>query len=525
MSKINYGGRHAAHRPVDRAPLRALMAPAMLAAAGLLVGACSGAARAPAATSGELPGKPDLALTYIETSTGIEVSWSAPDSEGPITGYDVRWRLLEDEWNTTSGLAGNTTSYAIDDLTAGREYLIQVRASSSFGSGDWSDALVYDPEKDSLFRAVSVAADDSGVAGGGPSTSTHAEGTEGDDYIYVDTDSEYYDHDYSIDGLGGDDWISSGSGNDQLRGGAGNDALFGRAGDDTLDGGTGNDYLSGVSGNDILRGGSGSDDLDGGPGADRLYGGDGDDRLEADYYDRGAGDDTLDGGAGADRFVFGYGDDADTIRDFSFVDDVIDLRWIRTLTSFDEVQQKVTADGDATVIDLTTYRGGTIRLDGVDPTDLDADNFELPFWLFGDESDNTLIGERPTNNIDGLGGNDTIVGGGFDDRIVGGSGDDTLTGGYGNDTFTFAAGHGNDTITDFAIERWPSSVHRPGRYHGERDVIDLTQIPSISNVFELSLTPDGSNTVIDLTAHGGGTILLEGMEAQNLRFWNFRFHE
>ena len=56
-------------------------------------------------------------------------------------------------------------------------------------------------------------------------------------------------------------------------------------------------------------------------------------------------------------------------------------------------------------------------------------------------------------------------------------------------------------------------------------MIDLTQIPSISNVFELSLTPDGSNTVIDLTAHGGGTILLEGMEAQNLRPWNFRFHE
>ena len=54
---------------------------------------------------------------------------------------------------------------------------------------------------------------------------------------------------------------------------------------------------------------------------------------------------------------------------------------------------------------------------------------------------------------------------------------------------------------------------------------DLTQIPSIARFFELSLTQDGSNRVIDLTAHGGGTILLEDMEAQHLLHWNFRFHE
>ena len=522
MSKTNFRGGHAAHRPVGRAPLRALMALATLAAASLLVGACSGAAAGPAATDGELPGKPELALTYIETSTGIEVSWSAPASKAPITGYDVRWRLFEDEWNTTSGLPGNTESYAIDDLTAGLEYLIQVRASSSAGSGDWSDTLVHDPEKNSLFRAVAVAADDAGAAGGGDSSSTRAEGTEGDDYIYVEYDSEYFNFDYHIDGLGGDDRIFSGGGNDHLRGGPGDDRLYGRYGNDTVEGGTGNDNLYGSLGEDILRGGSGSDDLDGGPGADRLHGGDGDDRLEADASNRGLGDDTLDGGAGADRFVFGYGDDADTIRDFSFVDDVIDLLGIRTLTSFDELQPYISADGNATVIDLTTYGGGTIRLDGVDPTALDAANFDLLVWLFGDDGDNTLIGERRYNKIDGLGGNDTIIGGDSIDEIVGGPGDDTLTGGGGEDTFIFAAGHGNDTITDFAREI-PGAVS--GGRLAEGDVIDLTQLPSISGFSELSITTDGPNTLIDLTAHGGGTILLEDMEARHLLHWNFRFHE
>ena len=544
MTAVKPGAHRLASWRVARAQLIAL---SISAAATILTGACNEAARAPAATRGELPERPELALTYIETSTGIEVSWSAPDSEGPITGYDVRWRLFEDEWNTTSGLAGNTTSYAIDDLTAGREYLIQVRASSSFGSGDWSDALVYDPEKNSLFRAVAVAADDSGAAGGGDSSSTRAEGTEGDDYIYVEYDSEYFNFDYHIDGLGGDDRIFSGGGNDHLRGGPGNDRLFGHYGNDTVEGGTGNDFLEGgadddileggigndvlygYSGEDRLFGGSGSDRLDGGPGADRLHGGDGDDRLKADASNRGLGDDTLDGGAGADRFVFDLGEDSDTIRDFSFVDDVIDLLGINTLTSFDELQPYITADGDATVIDLTTYHGGTIRLDGVDPTGLDADNFELLVWRYGDEGDNILIGELFDNNIDGLGGNDTIVGGHGFDQIVGGSGDDTLTGRYGEDTFIFAAGHGNDTITDFAMEvsnpAAPPPDGGPIPFHGEMDVIDLTQLPSISEFSELSFTPDGPNTVIDLTAHGGGTILLEGMDRANLDPSHFRFHE
>ena len=154
-------------RPIARVRVFALVA-LSAAVSGLLMGACSAAARAPGATRGDLPGKPNVSQTYLSTGTGIEVSWSAPASKASITGYDVRWRLFEDEWDTASGLPGSTESYAIDDLVAELEYLIQVRALSSAGSGDWSDTLVYNPGKNSLFRAVAVAPDDSGAAGGGP---------------------------------------------------------------------------------------------------------------------------------------------------------------------------------------------------------------------------------------------------------------------------------------------------------------------------------------------------------------------
>jgi beta-glucanase (GH16 family)/Ca2+-binding RTX toxin-like protein len=46
-------------------------------------------------------------------------------------------------------------------------------------------------------------------------------------------------------------------------------------------------------------------------------------------------------------------------------------------------------------------------------------------------------------------GADALVGGAGDDRIEGGRGNDTLSGGLGADTFNFAAGGGQDIVTDF----------------------------------------------------------------------------
>ncbi|MDE4264169.1 hypothetical protein PXK68_20845 [Phaeobacter gallaeciensis] len=148
-------------------------------------------------------------------------------------------------------------------------------------------------------------------------------------------------------GGGGDDFLYGGEGADTLDGGRRHDALFGRAGDDSLIGGWGQDTLKGNSGSDTLRGsrgndvlfggkdddllysGQGRDNLDGGSGHDELLGRRGDDTLHGgrgqDTLKGGSGDDLLTGSFGADRFVFGQNVGNDTITDFDYGSDTIEI--------------------------------------------------------------------------------------------------------------------------------------------------------------------------------------------------------
>ena len=89
------------------------------------------------------------------------------------------------------------------------------------------------------------------------------------------------------------------------------------------------------------------------------------------------------------------------------------------------------------------------------------------------------------------------------------SGNDTLTGGAGADAFVFDPDHGNDVVTDFT--------------NGE-DVIDLSAFSSISDFSDLTITSDENGVTIDLGAHGGGTILLQGVAIADLDAEDFRFH-
>ncbi|WGF90243.1 calcium-binding protein [Marinivivus vitaminiproducens] len=145
--------------------------------------------------------------------------------------------------------------------------------------------------------------------------------------------------------IGDANWVqdTARAGNDRLNGGDGNDLLFGDArylsgrsvaGDDRLKAGAGDDILYGDSEfiRDMPR--LGNDTLRGGPGSDHLYG---------DYREQ-AGEITLDGGD--DLFVFAPGDGADTINDFGFGDDRIDL----TAWSFDDVDDFTITDNSAPVV-------------------------------------------------------------------------------------------------------------------------------------------------------------------------------
>jgi Ca2+-binding RTX toxin-like protein len=82
--------------------------------------------------------------------------------------------------------------------------------------------------------------------------------------------------DDSIHGGSGLDSLSGGTGNDSLDGGSDADTLLGGSGNDSLTGGMGDDSLDGGEGHDSLDGGSGADTLIGGAGDDRITAGSGD---------------------------------------------------------------------------------------------------------------------------------------------------------------------------------------------------------------------------------------------------------
>ncbi|MDZ7909616.1 MAG: calcium-binding protein [Gemmobacter sp.] len=127
-----------------------------------------------------------------------------------------------------------------------------------------------------------------------------------------------------------DDRLDGGDGNDILLGFAGEDALTGGEGDDLLAGGTGDDLLLADAGNDRVQGGDGDDSGSGGAGDDSLTGGRGDDDLSGgagdDYLNGGAGEDVLTGGKGFDTFRFVLGNGDDSVTDFTYDIDLIDLR-------------------------------------------------------------------------------------------------------------------------------------------------------------------------------------------------------
>ena len=125
--------------------------------------------------------------------------------------------------------------------------------------------------------------------------------------------------------------------------------------------GDGNDRFDGTDGrvDGEIFGDGGQDTILGGTTADRI--------------DGGSGDDMLTGGAGTDTFVFAQGTGSDTVTDFSFADERLDVGAFFA----DQASALAAArqDGDDTVIDLDVATGDQVRLLGVNVAELEADNF------------------------------------------------------------------------------------------------------------------------------------------------------
>lgn len=66
---------------------------------------------------------------------------------------------------------------------------------------------------------------------------------------------------FIINGLGGNDIITTGAGKDTINAGTGNDTITSGAGNDSINGGSGNDTIAAEAGADIITGGSGNDSI------------------------------------------------------------------------------------------------------------------------------------------------------------------------------------------------------------------------------------------------------------------------
>ena len=109
---------------------------------------------------------------------------------------------------------------------------------------------------------------------------------------------------FTINGNGGNDVVSTGSGNDTITTGSGNDTITAGDGNNTVTAGEGTNAVTSGLGNDTITTGSGDDTITAGDGNNTVTAGDG-----ANAVTSGLGNDTITSGAGKDVINSGAGDD------------------------------------------------------------------------------------------------------------------------------------------------------------------------------------------------------------------------
>ena len=90
-----------------------------------------------------VPGAPGSLSVSVNDTDRLDVSWSAPESNGgsSVTGYNVQWKEAADSWDTPADVSETTvtgTSHTVTGLTDGVEYTFRVFAVNTVGDSSAS---------------------------------------------------------------------------------------------------------------------------------------------------------------------------------------------------------------------------------------------------------------------------------------------------------------------------------------------------------------------------------------------------
>jgi len=317
-------------------------------------------------------------------------------------------------------------------------------------------------------------------------------------------------------GAAGDDTLEGNAADNKLKGNAGDDVLLGGEGDDVLTGHAGNDVQLGGAGNDQMWAGGGdkgNDTMVGGAGHDAVGGGAGNDLLVGGGFKEGntkqlssqTESATLDGrdslyGADGNDTVLGGGWDDGAVNDNGRFD----------------VGEQVTSGTDDNVLwsgngdDLVYGAAGNDKIGARDGSDTvyGGGGNDTIFGGGSDHSD-VIKGESGNDDLYSGAGNDEVDGGAGNDLIYDAAGNDTYWGGSGADTFIFAAGGGDDRISDFSVAS---------------DFLSLAQTTTVftsADEVKAAATLQLGGVMIDLG--GGSSLFLNDLTIDDIININFEF--
>ena len=91
-----------------------------------------------------IPLKGPLKITCVSLTESVEggnliVSWSSPQSDLPITEYEVQQRTSDTEQWSSHPVSPPSNSTLLTGLNAGEGSIVRVRAVSVIGPGAWSE--------------------------------------------------------------------------------------------------------------------------------------------------------------------------------------------------------------------------------------------------------------------------------------------------------------------------------------------------------------------------------------------------